>query len=46
MDASTLFIVFEDECPGDVSLVGAGALHGSQDDSVLQVSGSNTDRLE
>jgi hypothetical protein len=45
-DASALFIVFEGERPEDVSLVSAGALHGSQDNSVLQIGSSNTDGLE
>jgi hypothetical protein len=44
--ASALFIIFEDERTGDVLLAGAGTLHGSQDDSVLQIGGSNADGLE
>jgi hypothetical protein len=46
IDASALFIVFEGERPRDVSLVGASASHGTQDDSVLRISGSNADGLE
>ena len=45
-DASALLVVFEAERTMDVSLVGAGSPHGSQDDSVLQVGGANTDGLE
>ena len=46
IDASTLLIVFEGERTKDVSLVGAGALHGSQDDSVLQIGIPNANGLE
>lgn len=46
MDASALFIVFEGECTEDVLFVGAGALHGSQDDSVLQIGIPNANGLE
>ena len=45
-DTSALFVVFEGERTVDVSLAGAGALHGRQDDSVLQVGGANTDGLK
>jgi hypothetical protein len=45
-DFRALLVVFEAECPVDVLLVSAGTLHGSQDDSMLQIGGSNTDRLE
>jgi hypothetical protein len=39
--ASTLLVVFEGECARDMLLIGASALHGSQDDPVLEVGVSN-----
>jgi hypothetical protein len=45
-DASALFIVFEAKRTVYVSVVRAGAPHGRQDDSVLQIGVSNADGLE
>ena len=45
-NARALLVVFESECPVYVLLVGAVTRYGSQDDSVLQVGGSNADGLE
>ena len=45
-NAGTLLVVFETERTEDVSIVGAGSPHGSQDDPMLQVGGANTDGLE
>lgn len=45
-DVCALFIVLFQWRVVDVLLVRAGSLHGSQDDSVLQISGSHADGLE
>ena len=45
-DTSALFVVFEGKRTVEVLLVGAAALHRSQDNSVLQVGCANADGLE
>ena len=45
-DTGALLAIFEDQRTGNVSIIGAGALHGAHDDSVLQVDGANTNRLK
>jgi hypothetical protein len=45
-DAGSLFIVSEGERTVDVSVVSTGTLHRGQDDSVLQIGGSNADGPE
>jgi hypothetical protein len=44
--AGSLFVVFEGERARDVLLISASALHGSQDDPVLEVGVSNAYRLK